>query len=458
MADKKITLVLEAKNAMNRGLQGAANSVKAFSERMKGGFDMFAKPILVAGAGLMAFKKGIEFAENAINSMGRASRELKTETLKGSFDNLTQSVAKMQAQYKLSADVFASNNKIFDEQKKSVRELEEANTSLEKSKRLAAASTDAERNAIEAEYSARKIATDSAQAQQDILDEVARKRTEAANKEQQAVKLEVAAREMGRKSVEALSRASDLASQEAKMTSGAGGFLGFFTGYSAKELESVQSAKKEMDSLAKSAKDEQTKMLSEISALRLASTENLKVSAEEEKTIEAKKMSEKAQALELERKLEEERIKLAKETADKLKDLKEKEADALANIEDKQSEDQKKSWQDIQRERERVAKLTVAQFLEESKEKKDSDKLRTDENKNAERLQRLSGGKIERLSKKDQEWLAKFKEIRKAGGEADVAKENLKQMEATKQTKTLESIQTLLKNNLDEQRKLSTAG
>lgn len=458
MADKKITLVLEAKNAMNRGLQGAANSVKAFSERMKGGFDMFAKPILVAGAGLMAFKKGIEFAENAINSMGRASRELKTETLKGSFDNLTQSVAKMQAQYKLSADVFASNNKIFDEQKKSVRELEEANTSLEKSKRLAAASTDAERNAIEAEYSARKIATDSAQAQQDILDEVARKRTEAANKEQQAVKLEVAAREMGRKSVEALSRASDLASQEAKMTSGAGGFLGFFTGYSAKELESVQSAKKEMDSLAKSAKDEQTKMLSEISALRLASTENLKVSAEEEKTIEAKKMSEKAQALELERKLEEERIKLAKETADKLKDLKEKEADALANIEDKQSEDQKKSWQDIQRERERVAKMTVAQFLEESKEKKDSDKLRTDENKNAERLQRLSGGKIERLSKKDQEWLAKFKEIRKAGGEADVAKENLKQMEATKQTKTLESIQTLLKNNLDEQRKLSTAG
>jgi len=431
MADKKITLVLEAKNAMNRGLQGAANSVKGFSERMKGGFDLFAKPILVAGAGLMAFKKGLEWAETALNSLGRASREAKTDILKESFDNLTASVAKMQTQYAKSEATFASNNKIFDAQKKSVRELEEATTALEKAKRLSTASTEEERNAIEQEYEAKKIAGDSAKAQQDILDEVARKRTEASMKEQQAIALEVKAREMGKKSVEALARSAQMADQENRATSGVGGFAGMFSGYSEKEIESIRKAKSESDALAKSAKAEQEKLLGEVAKLRLDSVENIRTASEQEKEVEAEKMKEQAANLDAQRKLEEERVKLAEETAKKITDLKKEEVDAKANIEENARDEHRKAWDKQLRENEEIAKKTVAQFIEDAKGKKGEEKGLADEDKRGKMLSAMEA-RGTKLSKRDKEWLDAFKDIRKAGDKVGVAKKNIEEMELKK--------------------------
>jgi hypothetical protein len=153
-----------------------------------------------------------------------------------------------------------------------------------------------------------------------------------------------------------------------------------------------------------------------------------------------------------------EKIKTAEEQAEKLKKAKEEEADQLLAIEEERADREKKINEEILKEKERISKLTVAQFIEESKEKKDAEKVRSDEDKNAERLRRLSGGKTERLSKKDQEWLAKFDEIRKAGGEAAVAKENLAQAEMTKQNVTLKKILTALDANLKKQNELSAAG
>jgi hypothetical protein len=424
---------------------------------MKGGFDLFAKPILVAGAGLMAFKKGLDFAEGALNSMGRAAREAKTEVLKQSFENLTASVAKMQAQYAKGEAVFASSNKIFDAQKKSVRELEDATTSLEKAKRLSAAGTEEERKAIENEYDTRKIATDSAKAQQDIIDEVARKRTEAAMKEQQAVKLEIAAREMGKKSVEALARAAEMAAKENAATAGASGFAGAFTGFSDKEIESISKAKEESDALAKSAKAEQEKILKEVAKLRLDSVENIRTAAEQEKEVEAQKLQEQAASLEQERKLAEERAKLAEETEKKITDLKEKEMEARADIEEKSREFNKRAWDKQLADNQEIAKKTVAEFIADNKSKSEAGKGRDNEAKRALRLEGLTKGGGN-LSKQDKEWLDAFKAVKGAGMLAEVARDNLKEMEATKQTEALTKIQTLLADNLKKQIELSTGG
>ena len=425
MANKDLTIVLKTKNMLSAGLSQAQSSVKGFSDRLKGLFDIGAKPILVISAGVMALKKGIDTVEEGIRGFGRAMREQRSDELKGQFERLKDSITKLNAEYAKTEAVFATNNKVFDESKKSARALADANTDLEKAKRLASATSEEERKAIEAEYQARDIATKSAQAQQDIIDEVARKRTEASMKEAQATKLEVQARELGKKSVEALSRAAQMASQEAGL---GGSFLGFSTGANEKEIESLKKAKDEATALAKQYKDEQEKVLSEIGKLRMDATENIRVSAETEKSIEAEKIKAQAESLELERKAQEERVKLAEETAKKLEDLAKQKADAQKAVEDNARDEQKRAWEKQVRENEEIAKKTVAQFIEDSKKKKDEEKVRKQEDEKGARLKAMEA-RGTKLSPRDKEWLKKFDEIREAGVNAGVGARNIKEMD-----------------------------
>ena len=181
------------------------------------------------------------------------------------------------------------------------------------------------------------------------------------------------------------------------------------------------------------------------------------MAADKSLEIENTRIEEQASILDLEAKNIEKRMKMQEDASKKLADLKEKEADALATIAERQTEDNKDKWDQILRDNEEAAKKTVAQFIEDSRKEKDDAKVRANEDKNAARLEGLTkgGGK---LSKKDQEWLDSFKAIRDAQQNVGVAKENMAQIEATKQTKALTSIQDLLKKNLDEQMKLSQAG
>lgn len=442
MANKDLTIVLKTKNMLSAGLSQAQSSVKGFSDRLKGLFDIGAKPILVISAGVMALKKGIDTVEEGFRGFGRLLREQRSEELKAQFDRLRDSVSNLQKQYANSEAVFNSNNKIFDEQKKTVRALADATFDLEKAKRLASATTEEERKAIEAEYEARSIAVKSAQAQQDIIDEVARKRQEASMKEQQAIALEVKARELGKKSVEALSRASEMSAQESKL---GGSFLGFATGANAKEIESLQKAKDEATNLAKQYRDEQAKVLADVSKLRMEATENIRVSAETEKGIEAEKIKAQADALELERKQNEERIKLAEETAKKLEDLKKQEVDAQANIEQNARDEQMKAWDAQLKANEEIAKKTVAQFLEDAKTKKDEEMFSKQEEKKALRLAEMEA-RGTKLSKRDKEFLEASRTIKQAGVQADVAKKNI---EAEKLTQVLNR-QNDLNNKLAE--------
>lgn len=449
MANKDLTIVLKTKNMLSAGLSQAQASVKGFSDRLKGAFDIGAKPILVISAGVMALKKGIDFAEEGLRGFGRAMREQRSEELKAQFERLKESIVKLQAEYAKTEAVFATNNKVFDESKKSVRALADANTELEKAKRLSNATSEEERKAIEAEYQARDIATKSAQAQQDIIDEVARKRQEASMKEQQAVKLEIQARELGKKSVEALSRASEMAGQQSKL---GGSFLGFATGANEKEVESLKKAQDEATNLAKQYKDEQAKIISEVAKLRQQASENIRVSAETEKSIEAEKIKAQAENLELERKAQEERLKLAEETAKKLEDLKKQEVDAQKAIEDNARDEQRKAWEDQVRKNEEIAKKTVAQFIKESRTKKEEEKARAQEDKQGARLKAMEA-RGTKLSPRDKEWLEKFEEIRGAAQLGGVGKNNLQQMDlkdvATKQNELNQKLTDILRKQTE---------
>jgi hypothetical protein len=165
----------------------------------------------------------------------------------------------------------------------------------------------------------------------------------------------------------------------------------------------------------------------------------------------------RAKNLELEKKEEEDRVKLAADRAKKLEELKKEEAEAINKIEENARDAQKQAWERQLQDAEEVAKKTVAQFIADKGEEADFAKGRKQEERNAARLIGLTagGGK---LSKKDQEWLDAFNAVKIAGDVAGVAKKNLLEIENTKQTKVLEGIQKLLNDNLAEQRKLSTGG
>jgi hypothetical protein len=250
-------------------------------------------------------------------------------------------------------------------------------------------------------------------------------------KEQQAIALEVKARELGKKSVEALARSAQMADQENRATSGVGGFMGMFSGYSEKEIESIRKAKSESDALAKSAKAEQEKLLGEVAKLRLDSVENIRTASEQEKEVEAEKLKEQAANLDAQRKLEEERVKLAEETAKKIEDLKKEEVEAKKAIEENARDEQRKAWDKQLRENEEIAKKTVAQFIEDAKGKKGEEKGLADEDKRGKMLSAMEA-RGTKLSKRDKEWLEAFKDIRKAGDKAGVAKKNIEGMELQK--------------------------
>jgi hypothetical protein len=456
MADKKITLVLEAKNMLSRGLSGASQSVKKFSDGMKGAFDFFAKPILIVGAGLMALKKGLDVIEEGFRGMGRAFREAKTESMIKDFELLRYSASLVGSEFKALEEATKSGNAVFDQQTKRVRGLEDAQTNLEKAKRLSTATTDEERQAIEEEFKASEIATEAKRKQADIELEVSRAKDSTIKKTQEANKLTEESAKLEEQALEARTRAAAMGQKINALNAGAS-MVGVMSGVHAKEIESLTKAQKAASDLADKSVEEKERIDAQIVSLGIQATEAQKMAADKSLEIENTRIEEQASILDLEAKNIEKRMKMQEEASKKLADLKEKEADTLATIAERQTEDNKDKWDQILRDNEEAAKKTVAQFIEDSKKEKDDLKVRANEDKNAARLEGLTkgGGK---LSKKDQEWLDSFKAIRDAQQNVGVAKENIAQIEATKQTKALTSIQDLLKKNLDEQLKLSTAG
>jgi hypothetical protein len=423
MADKKITLVLEAKNMLSRGLEGAKNTLSGFEKSFKGAFDVLAKPLAAVTAGVMLFKKGIESVEELFNSSTRAQREFNSELEKNGFERIAKSIAKMQNQFSQSDAVFASNNKVMDEQEKSTRSLEQAKLDLEKAKKLSTASSKEEIDAINTEYKERQIAIDLANEQKDIIDEVARKRTESASKEQQAVALEKKARELGKKSMQAMAVSADMAQQESELS-----FAGNATGYNDKEIESLRKAKAEMDAIANASKAEQEKVLNEVAKLRLESVEGVRTAAEMEKQIEAEKIEAEAKLEDMRAKRDEEAIAEAQERAEKLVDLKQEEVDAKANIEDNAREEQKNAWEKQLRDNEEIARKTVQQFIQDSKAQKDEEKERDREKKIAENLKGMEK-RGTKLSPKQKEFLDAFNKIGDAKQAVDIAKQNIEQIE-----------------------------
>lgn len=418
---RDLEIVLKTKNAFSNGFSELGKGVKSVSEKIKGLFDIGAKPVLVIAAGVMALKKAFDLVEEGFRGIGRTFREIATERMVKSFDSLRDSLSQVTVAAALNTERFNGTNKIYEQHAKSIRTVEDAQNALNKSIRMAGAVTQDSKNVVENESDALKINLEAKRKTIDLEKEIENGKKSSNLKRVTANDMEVESIRLSQEILKARERAAKLGGKQKSLLEGTTGAAGL-TGWNKKELESLATAQKASTDLANKAADEKERLDAQIKSLRLQSIIDLRIASEKEFEVRSIELQRQSSMIDLETKIKEQKRAAAeknwKEQSDELdreKEIRktkaqiaEAEHDDFIRATEKKVKDQKDRLVLLRN----IAEMTVAEYLAEKDKTKQKDSVTFSEDKKRNRLMTLGA-----LSKKDKEWLDAKKEIDEAKGD-----------------------------------------
>jgi len=467
MAEKTLTLVIRAKNAIGGALAEAHANLKTFSLRARQFVSSVFAPAAIAGTIAAGVIKAVDFIVARMQSAGKVLRSIHAGNAAASLDSLKQSVKQVTAEYALLNKALATSQTAIQDQTRVARELADANTALQKAKRLAALNPDDKegRKAIEDEYDRAGRVEGAARQIEDIQREQADLAAQANLKTAEALDIDAQIKAAQAQYARAAKAAADYGAKAVKAAK-----VWIPNKWSADTQKMWMAAAQEQEKYAKGAADLEAELTAKAKTLRREALDASAKAARMDTEIQAAEIAKQAIALENKTQAEidaaaaaqeaaDARIAAEKEANDKLIEERERLLEEYAQAE---KDARAKQWEaqkaDAEKElalAEELAGKKIAAFIQEGKDNAKADK---DAAKEAEReakraamledRQRKGG----RLSKKQQEWLDAFNAIQGAKGQLQplrdqikVAEDNLAQLQQT--NRTLAAIQKGLDQN-----------
>jgi len=462
MTKKELTLVIRAKNAIGGALAEAQANLKTFSSRARQFVSSVFAPVTIAGTIAAGVIKAVDFIVARMQSAGKVLRSIHAGNAAASLDSLKQSVKLVTAEYALLNKALATSQTAIQDQTRVARELADANTALQKAKRLAALNPDDKegRKAIEDEYDRAGRVEAAARQIEDIQREQADLAAQANLKTAEALDIDAQIKAAQAQYARAAKAAADYDAKAVKAAK-----VWIPNKWSADTQKMWMAAAQEQEKYAKGAVDLEAELTAKAKTLRLEALDASAKAARMDTEIQAAEISKQAIALENKTQAaiaaEAMRAQAAKEANDKLIEERERLLEEYAQAE---KDARAKRWEaqkaDAEKElalAEELAEKKIAAFIQENKEKaKEEKQAARDAENEAKRAAMLEdrlrkGG---RLSKRQQEWLDAFNAIDAAKGQLQplrdqikVAEENLAQLRQT--NRTLAAIQKGLDQNHD---------
>ena len=416
--DKRINVVIRAKSALSAGLAQTKGALMAFSAKMKGLISATLGPVAAVIGAFMLLKKVIGFVQTAMDAKGKLMREDDAARGKQNIEGLATGYERLTAAIKRRNDALKDAQKLADIEQKGVRDQIDAQRELAKQQAIAAIDPNdkegrtaaAQRfDEVAALEDAKRKTDDLRKAQRNQLDEANQKRADAILLLEQEKKMAAAANAEREKSIKYGQVGSTKAGQ-------------IFRGSATLE------ASKEASKAAEERADELTKMRRKAAAEAAASVADA-VQIEKEAAalsgqIIAAETETRALALkqrnEAEATAAEERKKIAedeaKAKADLLKEQADAEKEAAQQANDaavKEREGRVAEAQKAVDEQKKLADMTVQDFIDAARAKKDAEKQAAKEIADMAKLQALKDGG-RKLTKRQQERLDAFNAIQQA--------------------------------------------
>jgi hypothetical protein len=451
MSNHEISIWLRAKNGMAAGLASAQGSVKAFGKSLQSATRAALGPIAALIGAYMFLNKVIGMVQSVADRKNKAMRgedELKakaaTESLSRSYNQLTSAI-------KLRNDAIKDGQKVFDIELKSTRALIAAQRELTKQQELGGVDP-ADKAAIDAinlKYAEIEATEKAAQTEEDLREKQKRLLDEAASKRQEAIALGKEEQMQSRKAIELANMAAKYAEQSASNSF---------------KRKFGKAASEEAAAAGKAAQDAADRILEQYRRTREAkeAAANAAVQADKQAAamsaeISAAATSQAALTLEQQnaaaQKAAQDRVEAEKRAADEIEKIREdiakaedariKELDAQHQaFQKKQLADELAANAEKLAAAKDLAKKKIAEFIEESKVKKDEAKQEErDAKKQAEMEARVArGGK---LSGGQAEWLAARQAIK--GAQAGVIDLEAQKAQIERNQELLNQTEQLLK-------------
>jgi len=417
MADRKLTVVVDAKNKTQAGLDAAGGALSRFAKTAK---DTMAPlrnlwqavygPIGLAIAAVLLFQKAMRGLTGILTAAGTATRKLEAEKAAKDFTAWGKAVSGLSAMFQTMNRDLKNWREGTKAQGAATDDLAKAEREQAKAKAMAAATTDEEREKIQAAYdieekriaAVAKVESIKEQIKQSDEDAAAAQKMFAANDKKSLEIIEQ------REAAEArLKDISEKVAQEKKLGTVARGGDDYI-----KQLENEQ---KEAQAAVDKIAEAESKLFDETDALRAEQSKRAKLRAAQETALKAAQVEAETRQIEgeayVEQKALEETQKKAKEHEKEVAELQEQKKEVASKIADEIANDEKQNHEafiaqqkEQIAEREKVAQASIQDIVAEARADKDKDKAKE---KEAARIKRNKDKEKRgiKLSKKEREFM-----------------------------------------------------
>jgi hypothetical protein len=444
MADKSITIVLRAKNAIATGLASARAGIVGFGKAVKFALSSTLGVIMAIYGAFKAVQRIIGWVTDAMNAHVRAQREAVKAGAAEAVNRVADAFAALSKNIKEANEASKASIKQVDLEISAYRKLADAKREAQKQARIGrVAGTDEESlQAIEESFKARDAEIKAARELHDLMLKRARLDEEAKSRRKEAAQLareEQIAANSATFQADRAARVRGKPKDNKEMLDAVAESIAKINEAREKMLAQAAEALKDAERLAK----ESAVVDIEIQAAKIARRAQLEEDANAKRIARDKAIAEhtaaqaKAHADELlaeQKKLNDQRAKLDEEMVRAKEDAAQKAARAELD-----------ALQEAERKRERMAENTVQGFLDELNAKRAAEKQWEQDQKKAERLRNVKGQQA-------QDFVRAVDAIKAARGQANpmqlqIAAAQKAVEEAGKQVRKLEDIERELKQN-----------
>jgi hypothetical protein len=469
MADKKLTLIVDAKNKTAGALQSASGSLSSFAKSanaalapLRSLWQAVYGPMALVIAATMAFSRIMRGLTSIITKAGTEIRKLAADKAARDFESWGRAVSDLSRVFKeVNRDI--KNARDGEKaQRDAVTDLTKAQRENAKAKAMSAAGSEEERDAIEKQF-------DAEEKRIEALNEITKIKDQIKKADQDS---EVAAKMLAandRKSLDIIKQSEaastrlaeirEKVAKEKKVGTTARGGGEYLKGLQDEEKEAEQSLQRILDA--------ETNLFNETDDIRAAQTLRAKERTALETALRAKQLEHETLLITQQDdilnqkhddylKREEKKNEEIKKLTDERTQLESQAVDQLGRVHEQNWQRQKANMEQQLELQDAIAKAAIKDVIAEAKAKKGSDKdAERMEGREARKAARL-GARFDRgesIGKGAEEWLNAFREREKArGGIAglkegiDTAQKNLDALQD--QGKTLTKIEVLLAGNL----------